>query len=269
MDSVCSYSQIQEAIIAIKSYKRSFMTNFYMAEERCDLLINKQLLFCVNMQECIFILTKNRDFYHVYYIAADKDILAKSLKILMEKYPDDIFVSDIIGTETVVDEISSIYERFGFENYTKLYRMSRTENLDELQQLDERVKYATLEHAKQIQILLEKYFDPYSEQIPLIDEIQKYIETQNIVIITEEESVIGFVIFEINGLTSYLRYWFTHPDHRNKKIGSALLRRFFHESRTTKRQLFWVIENNKNAIIRYKHYSFKPEQLFDKIMIKK
>lgn len=269
MNNIHSYSQIQETIVAIKSHKKGFITNFYMSEERCNLFINKQLLFCVNEQECIFILQKNYDFYHLHYMTTSKDVLAKYLKVLMKKYPNDIFVSDIVGAKTVVSEISLVYEQCAFEKYIRLYRMSRTKKLDEPQQLDEHVEFASLEHTKQIQSFFQQYFDPYSEQIPLFDEIQKWIEIQNIIVITEKENIIGFVIFEINGITSYLRYWFTHPNYRDKKIGSALLRRFFHECKATKRQLFWVIESNKNAITRYKHYGFEQELLFDQIMIKK
>jgi len=205
----------------------------------------------------------------VYYIATDKMVLAEMLKILTENYPNNIFISDIVGVKSIVNDISSTYALLGFEKYNQLYRMSRTKNLDEPQPLDQKVEFANLEHTGQIQYLLEKYFDPYCEQLPQIEEIQKWIETKNIIVVVEEENVIGFVIFEINGIMSYLRYWFTHPNHRGKKLGSALLKRFFHECRATKRQLFWVIESNENAIVRYKHYGFEQEQLFDQVMIKK
>ena len=253
----------------IKSQKKGFITNFYFGEARCNLFIDKSLLFYVNMQECIFILRKDHNFYHVYYIAANKDMLAKSLQMLAKKYSNDIFVSDIIGAKPVIDDISSTCEELGFEKYARLYRMSRTKNLDEPQQLDRKIEYAASEHIEQMLILFEKYFDPYSEQIPMAEEMQKWIDTQNILIIAENKNAIGFLIFEINGITSYLRYWFVHPEHRDKKIGSALLRRFFHESRAAKRQLFWVLENNENAIARYKRYGFEPEQLFDQIMIRR
>ena len=70
----------------------------------------------------------------------------------------------------------------------------------------------------------------------------------------------------MNATTHYLRYWFTHPDFRDKKVGSRLLRRFFEEGRDTKRQLFWVIRSNENAIKRYRHYGFAEENMFDFVM---
>ena len=76
----------------------------------------------------------------------------------------------------------------------------------------------------------------------------------------------GHLIFELSASTLYLRYWFTHPDYRDKKVGSRLLRRFFEEGKDTKRQLFWVIRTNENAIKRYKHYGFTEENMYDFVM---
>ena len=72
-----------------------------------------------------------------------------------------------------------------------------------------------------------------------------------------------FLIYELNATTLYLRYWFTHPDYRDTKVGSRLLRRFFEEGKDTKRQLFWVIRTNENAIVRYRPYGFAEENMFD------
>jgi len=266
---IVNYGKITNIIISIKSLRESYLTNFYFGEDYCNMCINNKLFFVIEYEKCIFILKKDHDFYHLYFFASSKNSLEASLKELLLQYTNYIFIADIIGMETLVSELCSFYEQNDFIKYRKLFRMSRTKNLDEQQLLDERVKTATMKNAEQIKLLFEKYFDPYSEQIPLTDEIKKWIETKNIFIIVEKNNVIGFVIFEIIGMTSYLRYWFTHPEYRDKKIGSALLRRFFHECRATKRQLFWVISSNENAIIRYKHYGFEQEQLIDQIMIRK
>jgi GNAT superfamily N-acetyltransferase len=125
-----------------------------------------------------------------------------------------------------------------------------------------------MDYSKQIHSILEQYFDKYSEQLPLQTELDQWIINNNIFIVTEEKKIIGFVIFENIGVTAYLRYWFTHPDYRNRKIGSILLKRFFYECRASKRQLFWVISTNENAIMRYKHYGFAAEQLLDQTLLR-
>ena len=114
--------------------------------------------------------------------------------------------------------------------------------------------------------LLYEYFNPQNEQIPYDEELLDYARQGHVLVCEEQGRMAGFLIYELNTTTLYLRYWFTHPDFRDKKVGSRLLRRFFEEGRDTKRQLFWVIRDNENAIKRYKHYGFKEENMYDFVM---
>jgi len=128
------------------------------------------------------------------------------------------------------------------------------------------VSKATIEQITDIYILLNKYFDKRTEQIPFIEELEEYARLNHILVYTDGNKIIGFLIFEINASTLYLRYWFVHPNYRDKKIGSTLLRSFFDEGKNTKRQFFWVIKSNDNALKRYKHYGFTEENMFDYVL---
>lgn len=255
-------------MIEIRAYKESYLTNFFLGEQRSKLLINYQLLYQINFGKCIFILHKDHDFFHVYFLATDAGHIENALHQLIKQHTGETFVTDIVGLKDSVMQIIGSFKHVGFDHYTTLYRMNRMKEIDQPQIVDSRVKYATNDQAGQIYDLLESNFDKYCEQIPLRDEIDQWITDHRVLVITDKYDVIGFVIFEINGITSYLRYWFTHPSYRDQKIGSALLRYFFHECRHTKRQLFWVIDTNENAIARYKSYGFEAEQMFDQVLIK-
>ena len=263
-----NYDRITHLVNFVKSFGEGYIINFFLGEDRCNLLIEKKLLSAICYEKCVFILHKDHDFFHLYYICSNEKILSDSLKILTNDYPDHTFLVDIVGIKPKVQKTSIIFTQQYFNKYTLLYRMSRIKNLDEPQNVDSRIAYAASEHAVQIHDLFERYFDKYSEQIPLLEEIAKFIDTTNVLIIMEQEKITGFVIFEITGMTSYLRYWFVVPEYRDKKVGSILLRRFFHESRNTKRQLFWVLASNENAIVKYKHYGFEVETMIDQVMIK-
>lgn len=267
MELVSNYSQIKDSIVKVKANKEGFITNFFLSDEKCELLIRNKILYIVCFDKVFFLLHKDTCFYHLYYISPSLDSLDASLIQLIRNFNELVLVVDIIGNNESIEKTVSVFNSYDFLTYTKLNRMSRIVNFDSYID-DKRVTYATIEHGKEISLLLDKYFDRYCEQIPLIEEINKWIDKNRILVILDKDKIIGFVIFEINGVTSYLRYWFTHPDFRENKVGSALLRRFFFESRNTKRQLFWVIESNENAIIRYKHYGFLPEKMFD-IVLKK
>ena len=131
---------------------------------------------------------------------------------------------------------------------------------------DSTVRYASEKDVPVISQYLHEYFDERTEQIPYDEELVDYIKQGHILVCEENGVMAGFLIFELNATTLYLRYWFTHPEFRDKKVGSRLLRRFFEEGKETKRQLFWVIRSNENAIKRYKHYGFKEENMYDYVM---
>jgi ribosomal protein S18 acetylase RimI-like enzyme len=268
MELVHDYNQVRELTVEIKSYKEGFMTNFFMNEPRCNLLINNELIYRTVFGKCAFILHKDHDFYHVYYQTTSESDLSEGLQQLGKQYRDMIFVADIIGVNAIVRQVAELFTQAGFNAYSELLRMSRTKGLDSPQVLNPDIEFASPAQVGNIRDILDTYFDKFSEQIPLSEEINQWIEDKKVLVLRENELIIGLVVFEITGLTSYLRYWFTHPAYRNRKIGSAMLRRFFYECRYTKRQQFWVIASNKNAIKRYRHYGFEQEQLVDMIMKK-
>ena len=128
------------------------------------------------------------------------------------------------------------------------------------------VRYASEKDLRSISQYLHEYFDERTEQIPYDEELMDYAQRGHVLVCEESGQIAGFVVFELNATTLYLRYWFTHPYYRDRKVGSRLLRRFFEEGKDTKRQLFWVIRTNDNAIVRYKHYGSTEENMFDYVM---
>ncbi len=269
MDNICDYSQISNTISTIRSYKEGFIINFYIDEKLSRSLISQGLLYIEIHEKCIFIFRKNDDFFHLYFISTGLTQLNCGLSKLSGTYPDSIFVTDLIGNNDSVIKICEVFEKNGFTIRRKLRRMVRTTGLDQEQTLDPIVDYAKPEYVKQLQELLIENFDKYSEQIPTEDEILQKIENKQVLITTYQSKLTGCVIFDINGISSHLRYWVTLPAYRNQKIGSSLFRRAFHECRNTKRQTLWVDDKNENAIKIYSYYGFTFESLTDFIMIKK
>ena len=268
MNKIQDYNQITHLINKIKSYKEGYITNFYLGEPKCKILINKDLMYCVEDGKCIFILHKDFDFYHLYYLTTNKNPLSFPLRNLLKKYPDIILVSDVLGPESTIQNIINLYNLEGFQEYKKFIRLSCVNIVFDTNICEEEIEYASGEHSYQIKELIKKHFDKFSEQLPMIEEINQWVEDKNILIRKNGKEIIGFLIFEINGLTATIRYWFVNPDFRNKKIGSHLIKNFFYKCRHTKRKLLWVMEDNENAIVRYKHFGFKPESMLDQILIK-
>lgn len=267
MNRLADYTLIQQSLQRLKELKKGFVTNFYLTPDRVKFLIEKELMFYQDTIESFFILLRDHDFYHLYYYVTSLDSLYEGLSPVMEEVSHPIVV-DIIGTKEQIVPVENLFIKKGFKNYTNLNRMSRlNNNIKEVCSLNANVRYGETKDIESVYEFLHIYFDPYSEQLPMIEDIGNWAGRGELLVYEDNDIVSGFVLFDIIGVTSYLRYWFVHPNYRNRKVGSALLNRYFYESRNTKRQLFWVIESNMNAIKRYKHYGFQEENLFDRILI--
>jgi ribosomal protein S18 acetylase RimI-like enzyme len=271
MISVSSIPTILDLIKRVKDSKKGFLTNFYLDIPKTDLWIKMNLVFYDVIGESIFLYRKNQGFINLYYITSNLDVLSKDLKKFLAENSDELYVVDIIGKTCDCQNIKNVFIENNYYQYTSLVRMSKINFGNYSSDKDSKfISYAVLSKGLKIYELLQNYFNHYAEQLPLIEEINSWIANNGILIYSNDYSTIqGFIVFEIIGQTSYLRYWFVHPDHRDKKIGSALLYSFLAEGNNSKRQLFWVIESNDNAIKRYEHYGFKKERLVDFIMINK
>ena len=126
--------------------------------------------------------------------------------------------------------------------------------------------YAKREDVGMIDEMLHTHFDEQMEQLPLVEELEKMVEQKHVLLSMREGKVSGMILFDLNATTLYLRYWLVLPEYRNKGVGSELLRQFLWEGRETKRQILWVNQANENAIVRYEHYGFKKENMYDYII---
>ena len=267
MIRIDSVQQVQEAIKRVRDFKKGYYTNFFIDFARLDLWIKHDLLYFLDLNSTIFFFKKNSSFYNVYYSSISLESLSESLYKTKSFYSNDIFVYDIVGEKNKLIDQVKVFNANGFNLYTSLIRMSRL-----IENNQEKINNYGLKYAKQTDLtevykLLYEYFDIYAEQLPEIYDLKNWIINNHILIYLENVTIIGFLIFDLVGKTSYLRYWFVHPKHRNKKVGSSLLKWYFYESNNTKRQHFWVIESNENAIKRYRHYGFKKENLKDYVFI--
>jgi GNAT superfamily N-acetyltransferase len=117
--------------------------------------------------------------------------------------------------------------------------------------------------------LLNAYFDKYSEQLPSYQELQGWVKDGSMFLYKDKEQIGGFIIFDNLGVSSTLRYWFVHPNYRNQHVGSKLYQAMMWACRSSKRQMHWVVTDNENAIVRYKHYGYQFDYLIDAVLVSK
>ncbi len=266
MDKVDSFEKINILVNDIRSLRKGYLTNFFLDKKRHSIWIQKGELFSMSFWGCHFLLHLTDTVNSLFFITATKECLADSLKIFLPMFPKQLVV-DIVGDETIVN-LKRLFLEHGFNEYETLYRMCRVGIVEYDELSDTRVDFAEKSDCQSILDLLHSFFNPLSEQLPCYEEIMDFISNQCVLVFREGSKICGFIIFEVNGMTLYLRYWFVLPECRDKKIGSKLFNEFLRAGHATRRQLFWVIANNENAIKRYRHYGFNPENLFDYVLVK-
>lgn len=269
MRRVDDFNEINNALIKIKNYKKKLITNFYPNREKNEIWISKGSFHIIDQGEVIYFINKKVSHCTLFFIASSNEELRKSLPSLIEKFSDEILILDIVQREET-SELLDIFYNHSFHYYTSLVRMNRL-NADKDFLLDqpEGIKEASSAHLVLIQNFFNTFFDEKAEQLPEKDELIRWIENGNILLYEENNTLGGFLIYEITGSTLYLRYWFVHPDFREKKIGSKLFNFFESKGKDTSRQIFWVIKSNENAIKRYKHYGFVEEKMYNFILSNK
>jgi len=216
MTGVSALDTVLEAIKKTKDSRKGFLTNLFLDIPKTELWIKLNLLDYEEFGETIFICKKNSGFRNLFFLTTQMTSLKKDINNFLNKYSTELFVIDVVGFGNNVSDIKGILVEEGFYNYTSLVRMSKvspdnyTENIS-----NPFLYYADKEKGIEVHKLLHAYFDPYAEQLPLIEEIYNWTDKKGIVVYSEnKETIQGFLIFDLIGQTSYLRYWFDHPDHR-------------------------------------------------------
>lgn len=266
MHKIESYNQIRTLVGQIRSLRKGFVTNFYWDDNKHNYWIEEGCFLYEVYKDCILLIHINQSFNSLFFISTDFDSVTSALKTINM---DSTQVIDIVCKGDGIAE-RNFFKSIGFEDYRSLYRMSHIGQMavsDTI--LDSSVCYGSVEDSNIINEVFQQDFDPLCEQLPSLREIQDYANRKQLLIIKEGEQLCGFLIFEMTGVTWYLRYWYTSPKYRNKGVGTKLIKSALVLGKETKRQLFWVISDNENAIKRYEHYGFRREDMNDYVIIKR
>ena len=270
MEKITALDFFVNALNFVKSFKKKSVSNYYFNSIKSEVLINSSALSAITVGAVVFVLKQNGHFINLYYYSSDSTELRKSLAKLVSIYPDMTVIVDVVTTEIDADVFKAFYHN-SFNVYTSLIRMSRISDgmliVDEV--ADQHLKVANQDESLEVFNQLKTFFDPKAEQLPTQDEMIEWSNNGNILVYKIENQVAGFIIYQLVGVTLYLRYWFVSPLFRDRKFGSKLFNYFLLKGKDSKRQLFWVIQTNENAIVRYKHYGFKEEKLYNFVLTNK
>lgn len=270
MKVIETIEELQMAIAKIRNLHKGFVTNFYLDEDKHNAWIRSGNFNIAEYDETIFFLydhetPADKDYFtNLFFVSTSLERMAADMNAMNDVYDYDAYYVDFIGRKVQCNIAEAIMANFHRGVGRSLVRMSHVGEMAIGEQY-ESVRYAEWKDLTIITKWLHEFFNPHYEQLPLKEELEMYIQRQNILVCEEDGKVAGFLIYQKAGATLYLRYWFVYPDYREKKVGSRLLKQFFYIGKDTKRQILWVITDNENAIKRYEHYGFVNEDMYDYI----
>ncbi len=265
MQTVESYEALLHQVSEIRALRLGFITNLFPDADKHGLWIAKGDCLSERVNNTLFVVKVSTDFWNVYYCSTALDALGNDLEVFLAKYSDMTMQFDLIGRDSQCQPLVDLFLDKGCKESVSLVRMTKMTALTEYSP-DDSVRPASENDLPLINEYLHRYFDERTEQIPYEEELLDFCRKNHILVCEEDGRMAGFLIYELNASTLYLRYWFTHPHYRNRKVGSRLMYRSFEEGKNTRRQMLWVIRTNDNAIIRYRHYGFIQENMFDHVM---
>src|SRR5437899_422703 len=124
MIPVNTVPQIFDAIQRAKTGASAFCTNFFPVQSKLQGWIDHHELFSEIRDRASFFLRKDRDFWHLYFCAAEPPVLQRELAALANLRTDPI-VLDLVGNETALADLLRLFETSGFRRYARLVRLAR------------------------------------------------------------------------------------------------------------------------------------------------
>lgn len=266
MKNLADYTSVNELIIASRDSGRR-VTNFFPEELKVSHWCFYDALSETLVGSTQFLLRKDDGFTNLYFLALDATHLAEDLQEFLHEHAGERIVVDLVGPDVMRKPLEEVFARAGFAKLAELQRMSRKTPTESITFLTS-VESATIADIPSIETVFRIHFKAEIEQLPITEELERWIERGEILVTRRDEasSVSGFVIYDLSTASLYLRYWFVDPSCRGKGVGSSLMNAMFHKAQSTKRQYFWVLTDNENAIKRYLHYGFNFEPMKDVVM---
>jgi GNAT superfamily N-acetyltransferase len=268
MDPVMTVGQVFDDIQRAKAGSSAFCTNFFPAQRKLQGWIDHGELLGELRDRSAFFLRKDRDFWHLYFCAADVATLQREITALPCLKTERVAV-DLVGSEAVLADLLKVVESAGFRRYARLLRLARASQPGRPQSLANgvAVPYAGKPNCQAIMDLLECSFDRHADQLPMLYEIEAAIDARQILTVECEGALAALLFFESQGFTSTIRYWVVAERFRSHRFGSALMRQYFAAQSAVRRFILWVVAENENAVSKYRHYGYAPDGLIDHVLV--
>ena len=251
------YNDLLNKISEFKRNTSSKLTNFFPNKALHENWIKQNNFYYKEENNLLFIFHEKESHYETFYIAEDLNSVIRQLKILKKSFQKP-FVLEHVYKERKDLPISLPTAKLK-KMVKKISSLAEEPNND--------IDKASLSDIPILTNIFTNYFNRFTERIPDEDELKNLIQSESVSVIRTEDSIKGFIIYEVKGKSSHLRYWWINPRYRNQGIGSKLIKDFFKASKNCLMLYLWVFSDNEDAINKYLHYGFDFDGMTDDIYL--
>lgn len=239
-----------QAILTERVSRKGNISNYFL--QKPD---GASQLYCTDYTAIMVI--NFESFCRLFFITSDGGDFCS----LINELPQGRYVINY-PTKGNVDDVDALLQRCGFQHTDTFVRMYNTRFKEG--KLD-KVVYAKKLQSEQIIALLERHFTDYLSYSPDKDEMEQLIEKKCVIVNTEEDKVIGVMVFEFQGKKAYFRIWCDEGKNGLKLLTDAFS---IVANKGIKYVYNWINENNKISLSVYKFFGSQPDGLKDYVYLK-
>lgn len=260
------YDQLANKINELRRKNKNIITNSFFTMQQLQYMIQSYKAIVRISDDAIAILIEEEQFIRLYFYVSSFDSLSQVI-LMITPYVNKVIIADVIGKNPQAEKLAYELENLGFSKHNELIRMNRSPQ--KITDIDvSNVIIATPDKCDEIMNILYNEFDVYTSHLPNREKLFKSINNKEIIIVEQQEKIIGLAYFEKLGeRLNYLYQIVVDKKFRGQGVADNLLMyKFLHSPKDLVCQL-WVEVNNQYAINKYLKYNFAPDGLFDYIMI--
>lgn len=261
----------------LKRGATAWTTNCFVGPGKVAQWAEQRELEYLEVAGALLLFRRRQTLRHVYHFAANLESLSAALEQTGQmRFSGAPRVVDLVGKWDQIAAEVDVYRKHQFADYCQLRRMVGRANVEMAlgemalgeRALGERVRLAGAADLDAIGEFLDCVLDPLADQQPTRQELIEAVERGQILIPESTDSRLrALLLFEVNGSTATLRYWYVRAEEQGRGLGRSLLAEFFRRSAACRRILLWVRSNNDSALAIYEHYGFGSEGLVDQILV--
>ncbi len=269
MTPVKAADQVFEAVGRVKASAPAFCTNFFPVQAKLERWVRNGHLYFENLDRAVFFLRKDRDFWRLYFCAAQEEALPSDLERLATIRSEPVIL-DVLGNTGALAGWEDRLKSAGLRPYNRLQRMARIsqpQSPPPSRAIDPAITLASHGEASSILAFLESLFDPFADQLPEVDEIEAAISNKQVLAVQSEGALAAILFFETQGFSSTIRFWAVGKLFQSRHLGAALMRHYWLLHQSVRRFNLWVGVDNQNAVQKYQHYGYSADGLQDLVLV--